>query len=426
MILKSPPPTAIPSTASPNEQTPFNWKLVVGIVVPVVAFAVLSAVVWKLVKKYTDSDNSARSGRATAPVGDIIAPIIVEAEHSENNDDVCPNSHPAQSELGKKLLPAYNIDDIGRAHPGEECWNILKNGTPYYLLRFLFQHLLGLHRDGIFPAVVGMCVLQFYLASERRYTLLGPIACRFITNLVKHAYAVIQHKRANRSIRNRRAHLMSSTSQGDLWADVPFESILPGNILKVSAEEYVPADMILLCALKQSPKDSTDYERADLIEVDTSHVNGEPDPCPRSAVIRHEHIDGPFNERNLERYLLRNVRAGCVKDFQRSVDFSIVQGVLQDTYEKNIPLVDDCLIMRECKVEKTVSFIVGVAVAANADSSSKSTKLLEKHKFLSIKTSSGRLALAANSFFLLWLMMTCTSTLLLASTAMRHRLIQHW
>ena len=390
------------------------------------AFTLLSFVVWKLVKKYIDGHRGQESGPGTEPVQEIIPPIVAVSESNDYNDEVRANSRPAQSELGKKLLPAYDIEGIGRAHRSEECWNILRNGTPYYLARFLFQHLLGLHRDGIFPAVVGMCVLQFYLASERKYTLLGPIAFRFVTNLVKHAYAVIQHKSANRAIRNRRAHLMNSASQGDLWADVPFESIIPGNILKVNAEEYVPADMIALYALKQSPEHPTDYERADLVEVDTSHVNGEPDPCPRSSIIRNDHVDGSFNERNLENYLLRNVHQGSVKDFQRSVDFSIVKGTLQDVFQRSNPLTDDCLIMRECKVEKTVSFIVGIAVAANADSSSKSTKLLEKHKFLSIKTSSGRLALAANSFFLLWLMMTCTSTLLLANTAMRHKIIQHW
>ena len=42
---------------------------------------------------------------------------------------------------------------IGRVHKSEECWNVLRNGTPYYLTRFLIQHLLGLHRDGVFPAV---------------------------------------------------------------------------------------------------------------------------------------------------------------------------------------------------------------------------------------------------------------------------------
>ena len=113
------------------------------------------------------------------------------------------------------------------------------------------------------------------------------------------------------------------------------------------------------------------------------------------------------------------------------MDCSIVRGTLRDVYnnrERDIQLVDNCLIRRECKIEKTdrLAFVVGVAIAANADSSSKSTKLLEQHKFLSIKTSKGRLALAANSFFLLWLMMTCTSALLLTNTARRHNVIQHW
>ena len=82
--------------------------------------------------------------------------------------------------------------------------------------------------------------------------------------------------------------------------------------------------------------------------------------------------------------------------------------------------------MRECKLEKTVSFIVGVTVAAHADSSSKSTKLLEKHKYLSIKTSKGRLALAANAFCLLWGMITCASALLLMNKAMQHNSIEPW
>ena len=69
--------------------------------------------------------------------------------------------------------------------------------------------------------------------------MLGPIAIRFLTNLLKHAYAVIQHKLANQSIRDRRAHLMNSSSQGDLWDNVPFERIVPGNIVKVQAGEYV-------------------------------------------------------------------------------------------------------------------------------------------------------------------------------------------
>ena len=49
---------------------------------------------------------------------------------------------------------------------------------------------------------------------------------------------MIQHKLANQPIRNRRAHLMNSQSQGDLWDDVPFEHIVPGNIVKVKAGEY--------------------------------------------------------------------------------------------------------------------------------------------------------------------------------------------
>ena len=120
-----------------------------------------------------------------------------------------------------------------------------------------------------------MCVLQFYLQSDRvntllncnpcintrynintslcscphsfcRYVLLGPIVIRFLTNLSKHAYAVIQHKLANQSIRDRRAHLMNSSSQGDLWDDVPFERIVPGNIVKVQAGEYAFFALLVL------------------------------------------------------------------------------------------------------------------------------------------------------------------------------------
>ena len=118
--------------------------------------------------------------------------------------------------------------------------------------------------------------------------------------------------------------------------------------------------------------------------------------------------------------------AGSVIDFQRSVDWSVVKGTLQDVYGHETQLVDDCLIMRECKLERTVSFIVGVTVASNADSSSKSIKLLERHKSLSIKTSKGRLALAANSFCLLWGMATCASALLLINKAMWQNFIEPW
>ena len=49
---------------------------------------------------------------------------------------------------------------------------------------------------------------------------------------------------------------------------------------------------------------------ADYTQVDTSHVNGEPDPYPRSAIIHSSHIDGSFNEKSLEKYLLSNIQKG--------------------------------------------------------------------------------------------------------------------
>ena len=177
--------------------------------------------------------------------------------------------------------------------------------------------------------------------------------------------------------------------------------------------------------------------------MDTSHINGETDLRPSSAIIHGSHIAGLFGERSFEKYLISNIQrgnaplrvrqmsafasilAGSIKDFQQSVDRSIVKGTLNDVFGKQTQLADDCLIMRECKLEKTVSFIVGVAVSANADSSDQSTKLLENSKFVSIKTSKGRLALVTNSFYLIWLMMTCASTLLLMNTA-AHNFVQQW
>jgi hypothetical protein len=139
------------------------------------------------------------------------------------------------------------------------------------------------------------------------------------------------------------------------------------------------------------------------------------------------------------------VLAGAIRELKRSVDALTIEGALLDVYAEEryrqeqdagnlqqashfqtFALGEDCLIMRECKIEKTVSYIVGVAIAPNVDTSTKSTKLLEKHKFLNMKTSKGRLALAANSFFLLWLMITCSSALLLVSTIVQPDCIDHW
>ena len=50
--------------------------------------------------------------------------------------------------------------------------------------------------------------------------------------------------------------------------------------------------------------------RENCMQVDTSHVNGEPDPYPRSAIIHNSHIDGSFNERPLEKYLETNIQKG--------------------------------------------------------------------------------------------------------------------
>ena len=66
-------------------------------------------------------------------------------------------------------------------------------------------------------------------------------------DFLKHAYAVYQHRHANQSVWNRRAHLMDSrpTTQS-FWVPVPFEHIVPGNIVKVEAEEYGPFAQCLM------------------------------------------------------------------------------------------------------------------------------------------------------------------------------------
>ena len=129
------------------------------------------------------------------------------------------------------------------------------------------------------------------------------------------------------------------------------------------------------------------------MQVDTSNVNGETDPDPRSAILvpRNSRIDeDSFNKERLEKYLDTNVKngdwlcvaklgiapiwlfcAGSIKGFQRSVDCSIVRGTLRNVWnnrERDIQLNDNCLVRRECKVEKTdrLAFVVGVAIAANA------------------------------------------------------------
>lgn len=151
-------------------------------------------------------------------------------------------------------------------------------------MRFLTQHLVSLLRDGIFPAVLDtrFCMLNrikssFSSAGCRhvcapvlhglrssqtqsahvelhfqcnpvhkdvafsgphsgcRYWLLAPLIVRFATNLFKHAHAVIERKRQDRSITNRRATRWDKNR----WDDtIPFEQVMKGNILKVHADQY--------------------------------------------------------------------------------------------------------------------------------------------------------------------------------------------
>ena len=159
-------------------------------------------------------------------------------ESCDSSNNVESNTRATRTELGTKLLNPRNIDDIGTAQRNAGGWNILRSG-PYYLTRFLIKRFLDLlDQDPAFVAAVVMCIIQFQLQSERRYTLLGPIVCRFLTNWLKYARVVSKHQLANQSTRNRRAHLMNCRSQGDLWDDVPFEHVISGNIIKVKAGEY--------------------------------------------------------------------------------------------------------------------------------------------------------------------------------------------
>ncbi len=156
----------------------------------------------------------------------------------------------------------------------------------------IVRELWGRARNPLNALLLALAIISYFLGDMRAAIVIGTIVVLAVIT------AFIQEHRANDAAAKLRAMVKTTASakrrglakpaaenQGNGFSEIPIEELVPGDIVRLSAGDMIPADLRLLSA-----KD---------LFINQSALTGEAMPCEKFAQPSHEPDADPFDASNL-------------------------------------------------------------------------------------------------------------------------------
>jgi len=214
--------------------------------------------------------------------------------HSTRGKDAGPSPHHAPEVVA---LSGLSADDcfkrLGSSPSGlaaEEAGRRLESCGPNQVARernpTILQEIWGRAKNPLNALLMTLAVVSYVLGDARAAVVIGVMVLLAITT------AFIQEHRSNEAAAKLRAMVKTSasvkrcTQAGDCeFVEVPIETVVPGDTVRLSAGDMIPADLRLL-------------EAKDLF-INQSALTGEAMPAEKFAHACERHTDDPFDLPNI-------------------------------------------------------------------------------------------------------------------------------
>jgi P-type Mg2+ transporter len=212
---------------------------------------------------------------------------------------------PHQDKRSNRPSDDYHLSAISRLQPVEACAGVdsclegltqaeaelrLKKFGPNQITRehkaTILQELWGRARNPLNALLLTLAAVSYFLGDVRAAVVIAAMVILAITT------AFVQEHRSNAAAAALRAmvHTTASVRRGPPWseqpfAEIPIESLVPGDVVRLSAGDMIPADLRLL-------------EAKDLF-INQSALTGEAMPAEKYAHAQDKDCDNPFDLPNL-------------------------------------------------------------------------------------------------------------------------------
>jgi Mg2+-importing ATPase len=141
-------------------------------------------------------------------------------------------------------------------------------------------------RNPLNALLLTLAAASFFLGDVRAAVVIGAMVVLAITT------AFVQEHRSNEAaarlramVHNTASVLRTPSAGADPFAEIPMEQLVPGDVVRLSAGDMIPADLRLI-------------EAKDLF-INQSALTGESMPCEKSAHIAAKACDDPFELPNI-------------------------------------------------------------------------------------------------------------------------------
>ena len=141
-------------------------------------------------------------------------------------------------------------------------------------------------RNPLNALLLTLAVASFFLGDVRAAVVIGAMVVLAITT------AFVQEHRSNEAaarlramVHNTASVLRTPSAGADPFAEIPMEQLVPGDVVRLSAGDMIPADLRLI-------------EAKDLF-INQSALTGESMPCEKSALPAAKPCDDPFELANI-------------------------------------------------------------------------------------------------------------------------------
>ena len=96
--------------------------------------------------------------------------------------DMRPDLYADLRHQGSRVMTKVKTFQVGAAHSTTIWTNVMQSSIIAKLLEFIVLNAKGLLTDGLFPWISALCVMQFYLHSDRAISTLLPIVWRVLVH----------------------------------------------------------------------------------------------------------------------------------------------------------------------------------------------------------------------------------------------------
>ncbi|KAG8363760.1 hypothetical protein BUALT_Bualt19G0055900 [Buddleja alternifolia] len=236
------------------------------------------------------------------------------------------------------------INDPGKTHEKFEFTGNSIRTAKYSILTFLPRNLFEqFHRVAyIYFLVIAILNQLPQLAVFGREASILPLAFVLLVTAIKDAYEDYRRHRSDKIENNRLAWVLSNEEKK--FQQKKWKHICVGEIIKVSGNETLPCDMVLLCT----------SDNTGVAYVQTTNLDGE-------SNLKTRYAKQETQMRNLEREKINGV-IKCEKPNRNIYGFM----ANMDIDGKRISLGPSNIILRGCELKNT-DWAIGVAVYAGKE-----------------------------------------------------------